>query len=200
MSQRGRGCLEVKGSVNPFMQTGSSEIGFRAKKIEWAAPAINPEEMDLPAPQSEDNGNFMFLYTRESDTVGARVPKPTHSLAYEPKTKGEMLREKRDRLRALAATVKREVDPEAIELAKSRNIDACISSYKPCTKWEDPRYTTSNNEIGIKKPTIATYVTERAYRSQGFSNGFQNVKPENSSLNTSLTKSTVHPKLDPQFI
>ena len=200
MTQRGRGCLEVKKSLNPFMQTGSAEIGFRAREIDWKRPPINVEEMKLPPPQSENNGNFMFLYTRESDTVGARLPKPTHSLAYEPKSKGDLLREKRDRLRALADTVKREVDPEADKAAFEANIDACINSWNPCTKVEDQRYTTSGNELGLKRPTHATFVRERAFKSQGFSNGFMNVKPENSSLNTSLTKSTVHPKLDPQFI
>lgn len=156
--------------------------------------------MNLPPPQNEDSGNFMFLYTRESDTVGGRLPVPKHSLAYEPKSKGDLLREKRDRLRALSDTVKREVDHEAIAKATQENIDACISSWNPCTKDEDPRYTTSGNEIGIKRPTIATFVAERAFRSGGFSKGFVNVKPESSALNTSLTKSTVHPKLDPQFI
>jgi hypothetical protein len=201
MAQRGRGCLEVKKSLNPFMQTGSSEIGFRATQIEWNRPAVNVEEMVLPPAQGEDNGNFMFLYTRESDTIGSQLAKPQHSLAYEPKSKGDLLREKRDRLRALKATcVKKDLEPQDLEDAKTANVVACINSWNPCIKEEDPRYTTANNEIGIKKPTMATFVRERCFRSQAFSNGFLNSKAENSSLNTGLTKSTVHPKLDPQFI
>jgi hypothetical protein len=36
-------------------------------------------------------------------------------------------------------------------------------------------------------------------RQQGFSKSFNNVKPKNTSLTTSLTKSNVHKTLDPQF-
>ena len=149
MAQRGRGCLEVKKSLNPFMQTGSSDIGFRATQIEWNRPAVNVEEMVLPPAQGEDNGNFMFLYTRESDTIGSQLAKPQHSLAYEPKSKGDLLREKRDRLRALKETsVKKDLEPQDLEDARAANVVACISSWKPCIKEEDPRYTTANNEIG----------------------------------------------------
>ena len=55
------------------------------------------------------------------------------------------------------------------------------------------------NEYGKKAPTIATFVAERVCRPQAFSQSFGNVKPKNTSLNTSMTKSTVHPSLDPQF-
>ena len=57
----------------------------------------------------------------------------------------------------------------------------------------------SFSKIGKKAPTIATFVSERSIRPQGFSKSFQNVNPKNSSLNTSMTKSNVHPNLDPQF-
>lgn len=39
----------------------------------------------------------------------------------------------------------------------------------------------------------------RAGIPQDFSRGFNNIKPQNTSLNTGITKSTIHPKLDPQF-
>lgn len=35
--------------------------------------------------------------------------------------------------------------------------------------------------------------------SQGFSKSFQNMKNENTGLNTAITRSTVHKSLDPQF-
>lgn len=49
-------------------------------------------------------------------------------------------------------------------------------------------------------PTAATFVAERAQRPQGFSKSFNGVKPQNSGLNTGITRSTVHPALDPQFV
>ena len=43
------------------------------------------------------------------------------------------------------------------------------------------------------------YLCYRAGIPQDFSRGFNNIKPQNTSLNTGITKSTIHPKLDPQF-
>lgn len=93
----------------------------------------------------------------------------------------------------------------------------------------------NQNEYGIKAPSVATIVTERAARpqvlftlhacmiqrcvgclltislsatllychltsrQQGFSKSFQNMKNENTGLNTAITRSTVHKSLDPQF-
>ena len=151
MAARGRGCLEIKSSTNPFMQTMASDIGMRAKQIEWTAP-----EVDLSGVKPyKSDGSFSFLYTRESDVVGSRVAKPMHSLAYEPKTKGEMLREKRDKLRVLMEKQSVPIDEADAKETASKNLDAEIASWKQGTKSEDPRYTTSNNEIGIKNPSIA---------------------------------------------
>jgi len=78
-------------------------------------------------------------------------------------------------------------------------IDYMLDSWKQGTKAEDPRYTTTNNTFGFKAPTIATFVADRRGRPQGFSNSFQGIKPQNSGLNVGITRSTVHPSLDPQF-
>lgn len=44
MTQRGRGALEVKKSLNPFMQTATAEYGMRVRdSVDWNRPAINPE-------------------------------------------------------------------------------------------------------------------------------------------------------------
>ena len=55
------------------------------------------------------------------------------------------------------------------------------------------------NDYGKKIPSVATIVTERAARPQGFSRSFNNIKPMNTSLTTSITRSNVHSSLDPQF-
>lgn len=36
-----------------------------------------------------------------------------------------------------------------------------LKSYKHAPKVEDARYTTTNNEIGKRAPTVATFVSER---------------------------------------
>ena len=55
------------------------------------------------------------------------------------------------------------------------------------------------NEHGKKAPTLATFVAERNCKPQGFSQSFGSVKFKNSSLNTGISKSNVHPTLDPIF-
>lgn len=47
---------------------------------------------------------------------------------------------------------------------------------------------------------MATITIERHPRMQNFSSTFQGIKPRNTSLNTSITRSNIHPDLDPQFI
>ena len=173
MAQRGRGTLEVRPSVNPFMQTMSTDYGAKASKIDWRTQGFDPTDVKTAPKVYESDGNFAFLYSRESDTIGSRLEKPKHSLAFEPKTKGEMLREKRDRLRELAASVKVEepvYTTEELVERKNADIERTLKSWKQPTKVEDPRYTTSNNELGIKRPTIATYVAERHFKTQAFSN------------------------------
>lgn len=81
-----------------------------------------------------------------------------------------------------------------------KDVEAILQTYKHQPKDENPLYTTSGNDYGRKSPSVATYVAERAFRPQDFSKSFNGIKPKNSSLNTSITKSTVHPRLDPQFI
>lgn len=57
----------------------------------------------------------------------------------------------------------------------------------------------SQSDYGKKPPSVATLVIDRAARPQGFSRSFNNVKPQNTSLTTSITRSNVHSSLDPQF-
>ena len=46
--------------------------------------------------------------------------------------------------------------------------DALLKSYKHTVKEENPLYSTTNNDIGIKRPTGATFTFERRARQQGF--------------------------------
>ncbi len=185
----------MKPSSNPFFQTTARDIGIKPEeKVEWKidgqVPQFNPSAHNV-------DGNFAFLYTRESDLIGGKVPKP----AMEPSrllTKTEFLKKKREMFEATRT-------PEDIQNAHENSsprkptAEDILRAYKHNPKVEDPRFTTSTNEFGFKAPSVATVVVSRAGRPQGFSNSFNNIKPKNSSLTTALTRSTVHGTLDPQF-
>ena len=90
---------------------------------------------------------------------------------------------------------------EEKSLSSSHRVDVAgaLSLYTHKPKKENALYSTSACEIGKKPPTEATFVAERMHRSQAFSNSFNHMKNQSSALNTGLTKSTIHPTLDPQF-
>lgn len=46
--------------------------------------------------------------------------------------------------------------------------DALLSTFRHATKEENPLYSTTNNDIGFKRPTGATFTFERRARQQGF--------------------------------
>lgn len=46
--------------------------------------------------------------------------------------------------------------------------DALLKNFKHTSKKENPLYSTTNNDIGIKRPTGATFTFERRARQQGF--------------------------------
>ena len=78
--------------------------------------------------------------------------------------------------------------------------DRYLQAYDHNPKRQNPLYTTTQNEIGIKAPSKATIVTERRSRCQAFSNSFNGVRVKDQSLNCYLTRSKVHKELDPHFI
>ena len=193
MTMRGRGSLEVKPSNNPFFVRTSGDFGVQPEeKVEWKA-ALNPDfaaSFKMKRPE-----NFSFLYTRESDSIGGKVANPLDS---KPRvlTKTEFLKKWR-------AERTKDLNPDELkqdtEEKVKPDVDRILASWKQGTKEEDPRFQTTSNAYGFKAPTAATFVAERAGRPQGFSNSFQGIKPQNSGLNVGITKSNVHPSLDPQF-
>jgi hypothetical protein len=192
---RGRGLLEVKASNNPFMVKTSSDFGIVPEDhVAWKA-SLNPDfAASLKAKRPE---NFSFLYTRESDSIGAKVDNPLDS---KPRvlTKTEFLKKWRaERTKDINLDELRSAEEEKEK--EKPDVDRILNSWKQGTHEEDPRFQTTNNAYGFKAPTAATFVSERAGRPQGFSNSFQGIKPQNSGLNCGLTKSNVHPSLDPQF-
>ena len=195
MSLRGRGCLEINPSKNPFFQTTNADIGCKPadRAIEWSRPPVSRVTFDDKKPSPEESGNFNFLYTRTSDVIGGRL---------EPSQRGGKMAEAMAPIptwkkpKSTLSTIKFEEE----EAPPAPDAATVLQHFRHVSKEEDPRFTTSSNEYGKKAPTIATFVASRESRPQGFSKSFNGIKPKNSSLNTSLTKSTIHPKLDPQFV
>ena len=79
-------------------------------------------------------------------------------------------------------------------------LDEVLESYNHRSKREHPVFETSANAIGMKRPDKATYSVDRLSVPQAFSNSFNGVKYRDLSLSTAVTRSTVHGKLDPQFL
>jgi hypothetical protein len=146
----------------------------------------------------ESDEDFSFLYSRTSDKFGSTVPKPER-IRENIISKADLAKKRRETISMLKTLVPEVNQHEEKCKPSQEEIVKTLQSWKQGTKIEDPRYTTANNQIGFKPPTVATFVSERFGVGQEFSKSFNNVKPSNSSLNTGLTRSTVHPYLDPQF-
>jgi hypothetical protein len=133
--------------------------------------------------------DFSFLYTTSSAVIGSKVARTSGPMDVLLERPVNPLSVKNKHLRREEVHVKKEAikaDPEKI-----------LAIYHHEANEEDPRYTTANNEYGKRKPTVATFVSHREARPQAFSNSFNGIKPMNSSLNTGMSRSKVHPKLDP---
>jgi len=199
MTYRGRGALEIKPSTNPFFVRTSGDFGIEpTEKVSWSGD-VNPNFAKSAKVQHSEN--FSFLYTRESDNYGGKVD--TSAIVAKPRvlTKTEFLKKwKNEQMqRPQVEDIHLPTGEGYKEKRTQDEVDHMLTSWKQGTKQEDPRYTTTNNTFGFKAPTIATFVADRRGRPQGFSKSFQGVKPQSSGLNVGITKSTVHPSLDPQF-
>jgi hypothetical protein len=145
MSVRGRGTLEVRKCDNPFFQTTNADIGLSASNtnFEWTtdnsqnggnstlASSIKPYKVD---------GNFAFLYTRESDLIGAKVKKPEVS-EVRMLSRSEFLKKRREK--ALSdAEAAGELQYDDTPAYKPTPEDF-LRAYHHLPKEEDPRYLTS---------------------------------------------------------
>jgi len=189
---RGRGTQEIRPSNNPFFQTTSSSIGMvPAQRKEWQAP-----EVYRPAAKGND-GFFDFMFTKESDRIGDGVDASDSKLA-ETMKRADSLREVAKKKGEGLYPAKEA--PPSQRVPPKPTVEQVLSVYEHQPKDQNPVYTTSNNVIGYKRPDPSTFTHERKFIAQAFSNSFNNVKYRNQGLNTSLTKSNIHSRLDPQFL
>lgn len=119
------------------MQTTANDIGIKPhNNIDWK---ISGKPPPFKAKQHEVDGNFGFLYSRESDVIGSKVYKPVSDM---PKllTKTEFLKKKREEFFASNAAME---EHEYVEAPRNLAADT-LQVYQHHPKMEDPRYTTSN--------------------------------------------------------
>jgi len=88
------------------------------------------------------------------------------------------------------------VDPDGLASMKQVgkeevNVNSLLNSYRHAPKPEHALYPTTSNDIGLKKPSKATYVLERHSRQQRFSNSFNGILYRDQGLNTSMHKSKI---------
>ena len=166
---------------NPFYQTTSQTLGSDPfSPAKWNTKA-KTEKQELN--EEKNKGNFAFLYSRESDRIGSRPDLQTNEpLSYD------------------AIPVSRIIRQQKHDNEHKRTAVEVLENYKHIPKSEHPRYLTSTNDYGKKLPSEATVVTERHSKQQDFSRSFANIKPRSSTMNTSITHSTIHSSLDPQFL
>lgn len=137
MSVRGRGCLELRQSDNPFFQPVSHDIGLTAKEaVEWKTNGAPPSFGGKPY---KVDGNFSFLYSRESDRIGSRVTKPPMSET-RLLSRSEFLKQRREK-----AFETGNYSSEGFEnTQKTIDPQEFLKTWKHEPKYEDPRYLTSN--------------------------------------------------------
>ena len=174
---RGRGTLTIRKTDNPFYETTNDKYGeaVRLPKDFTSSPETFSQE--------KRRSDFTFLYSKTSDVYGE-----------DPFKQSPLVDFNYDRV-----TFKDSYSP--IKNTHEHRVDAskALQLYKHEPIRQNPLYATSASDIGKKPPTEATFVAERAHRSQAFSKSFSHLKPKSSTLNTGLTKSRIHASLDPQF-
>lgn len=187
------------------MVTNNQMIGASVKMKDFEANApYRPVDERKDIAKKYD---MSFLFSRESSNFGTGVPLSDNKLARlyaSGPTKSEMARTKGGAYKPPTnAEDYKDVSVDAFMKTvrdEGVDVDRLLNSYNHAPKPQNPLYATTQNEFGIKKPTAATYTTERAARNQAYSNSYNSQMPRDQGLNCSLTKSNVHTELDPQFV
>jgi hypothetical protein len=144
MSQRGRGCLEIRPSDNAFYRTTTSEIGDQPGKYYdtrnlMDANTGESENLDESGPKPQ---SFAFLYTRESDKIGSKVRKDGVNVGLQI----TLSNTRRPRTRTHEFIP---LDGTTSNVTSgNQKVEEILLSYKQNSKVEDPRFTTSSNEHG----------------------------------------------------
>jgi len=155
----------------------------------------------LPGMEEENEVNtqdLSFLYSRESDSFGKGTPFSDSSLSKVFRLEKSAAMNKRRKNSAFA----KQVDNSANNTSKTipkEEVNKILSQYNHSPKNENPLYSTTANEFGLKRPTQATYTNVRYGMSQKFSQSFNRTMFRDEGLTSSLTRSNIHDSLTPLF-
>jgi hypothetical protein len=155
---------------------------------------INDDGESKNTPQRDDEPKFSFLYTRESDRTGAGVEVYNSPLA---KAFDKEKSKRKKQLKNMDESIETKSNNPIIS---TKQIKSMLDKYQHEPKSQNPLYSTTSNDIGIKKPSQATAATMSYSRSQSFSKSFNRIMFQDLGLNTSLTRSNVHESLDTDFV
>lgn len=139
MSQRGRGCFEIRPPTSAFYRTSTSEIG---DEIIRTTDIVDISESSERQAASTATQSFSFLYTRESDKIGSKVR--NDAIDNNPHFSAVACQRRQNRARNMID------ENETCETIKIPELttEQVLATYKQGSKVEDPRFTTSANDYG----------------------------------------------------
>ena len=188
---------KMRQSTNPLMITSNQSYGIRIEELKHC-DLVRDSKSDCDIDNTEETvknsdcqPTLSFLYTRESDSIGAAV-KTSNSCLAKAFDKGKL---KGKRRLGESEETSSQNGPNISEIPVEE-VQATLENYKHDPKIENPLYTTTSNDIGSKKPSQANFTRMRYSRSQNFSKSFNRIMFQDQGLNTSLTRSNVHEMLD----
>lgn len=191
--------------INPFMSTSNQSYGVNVKDLKTCSVFHQLDNnQDSEAPSSEcSEPSLAFLYTRESDRIGAEVRESHSSLAkaFEKPKPNRKWQCKRSSGKGQEDSCDKDVhdcEGDGDGDGDDHGDDGSLRNkmYKHEPKTQNPLYTTTANDIGLKQPHKSANATKRYARSQNFSKSFNRIMFQDQGLNTSLLKSNVHERLD----
>jgi len=140
-----------------------------------------------------------LFFSRESDEYGRDIP-PSDSYLAKAFSQQPSLSTiaKRKRFSLSLQQKQTALNPTSCTFSKEQGQE-WIHQYSHNSKQEHVLYATTANDIGSKKPTLATLPAARFDISQKFSSSFHTTMFHDHGLNMALTRSKVHKLLDPSF-
>ena len=178
--------------INSLLFTSNQSYGMDILSSELLE---SDDEREDPSSKVPNEFDLSFQYSRESDTIGKNLKYSDSSLA-------KVLSQK-ESLHEIAMRKKlSNSHNDGISNIHKEVLDGSeefLQRYNHDPKFEQPLYTTTANDYGIKKPSMATHNSKMYPKNQKFSKSFNCIMFKDQGLNTALTKSNVHGQLDPLF-
>lgn len=173
--------------LNSFMITENQNYGINLDELQKINKALEQEEEknreiqkslnDHSCDSHSGHYDLSFLYKRESDKIGQGQALSEYPLAKELRKKQEKRRRPLDWKTTDA--------PTSVSTSSQNDVMRVLEAYHHAPKQENALFTTTSNEIGSKKPSLATYNTKRHFVSQSFTKSFNNIMFRDHGLNTS---------------